>query len=52
MVLAFGPPAGLDQGFGQAVVVGPLFDGDGLVDGVVLVVPSEQLVGPAVQFGR
>ncbi|HEY8057561.1 MAG TPA: hypothetical protein VID94_02365, partial [Acidimicrobiales bacterium] len=51
MFLSFGPPAGLDQGFGQAVLVGPLLEGDGLVGGVVLVVPPVQLVGPTVQFG-
>ena len=50
MGLAFGPPAGLDQGFGQAMLVAAFLDRDGLVGGVVVVVPSEQLVGPTVQF--
>ena len=48
--MALGPSAGLDQRFGQAVFVGPFLGRHRLVVGVVLVVPSEQLVGPTVQF--
>ena len=44
MLVAFGPPAGLDQRFGQAMLVGPVLDRDRFVVGVVLVVAAEELV--------
>ena len=52
MGLAFGPPAGLDEGFGHPMLVGAFLDGDGFVVGVVLVVAAEELVADPLEVGE
>ena len=49
MGLAFGPTAGLHEGFGETGFVVPLGVGDGLVGGVVAVVAAVELVVDAAQ---